>query len=202
MKFLKYYEQIENIKMYDPLSRTLGSLEDGIIEFSFLDLVKCAGHGCPTVGGAYLMAAAGLKHLYKDDLPCRGKIELHLKTSKDIKTTGVIANTIGIIIGAADEGGFKGLNGLYARNNLIKFNQTFDGDVLLKRIDNGKFVSISYHPEIVPGNPLVSQLLSKILNQESTIDEEVEFQKNWNERLEKIMLLGSSNPQLIKIISG
>jgi hypothetical protein len=201
MKFPKYYEQVEKIKIYDPLSRTLGSLEDGIIEFSFIDLVKVAGHGCPTVGGAYLMAAAGLKYLYQNDLPCRGKIELHLRTSKEIKTTGVIANIIGTIIGASDEGGFKGLGGLYARNNLVKFNQTFDGDILLKRIDNGKSVSISYHPEIVPGNPNTSKLLSKILEQESTISEEIEFQKYWNERLEKIMILGSTNNQLIKVIS-
>ena len=55
------------------LASFLGAFEDGIIEYSYLDVVKSAGHSCPTVLGAYLMTLKGLEALYKDEIPKRGR---------------------------------------------------------------------------------------------------------------------------------
>ena len=41
--------------MRDPLARFLGAAEDGVIEYTYADTVKLAGHSCPTVASAYLM---------------------------------------------------------------------------------------------------------------------------------------------------
>lgn len=69
MKYPKFFDEIQTIKLKDDLSATLGSFEEGLVEFSYLDIVKSAGHSCPTVAGAYLMTQVALKKLYKDELP-------------------------------------------------------------------------------------------------------------------------------------
>ena len=70
MKYPEFFERVESITLKDPLAEFLGAFEEGIISFSYLDAVKSAGHSCPTIAGAYLMAREGLKALYKDDYSC------------------------------------------------------------------------------------------------------------------------------------
>ncbi len=65
MQYPIFYDQVENIKLYDPLSDFLGAVDKGDIEITYLDCVKLAGHSCPTVAGAYLMALTGLKDFTK-----------------------------------------------------------------------------------------------------------------------------------------
>lgn len=197
MKFPIFYNQIEKIQIYDPLAEILGSSSNGILEFSFSDAVQFAGHGCPTVGGAYLMTLIGLKKLYPGEIPCRGKVEVHMNRSKTEGTTGVISAVAGAILGAADEGGFKGLGGNFFRNNLVKFSQDFIGTMRLKRIDSNQSVILEYHPEIVVGNQLTGILLEKILRNSATEAEKIQFTTLWNNRLEKIMINEFSNPNLI-----
>lgn len=197
MQFPEYYQQIEKIQLFDPLAEILGSSNEGIINFTFADAVRFAGHGCPTVGGAYLMILAGVKLLFKNQLPVRGMLEVHMNQAKDSGTTGVIAAVAGFILGASDEGGFKGLAGMHFRNNLIKFSQDFKGHMRLVRIDSGESIILEYHPEIVPGNQLTGLLLDKILKNLATNEEKKAFQTIWNQRLEKIMVNEFSNPNLI-----
>ncbi len=55
MKYPKFFDNIEHIVLQDGLSATLGSTEEGIIDISYLEIVKMAGHSCAVVSGAYLM---------------------------------------------------------------------------------------------------------------------------------------------------
>ena len=61
MNYPDFFNEVETIKLFDPLSKVLGSLNDGMVEFNYLDSVKAAGHSCPTVSGAYLMTSSALK---------------------------------------------------------------------------------------------------------------------------------------------
>lgn len=81
MEYPEYFNEIEVIVLKDELSKFLGVNKDGRIEITYLDIVKMAGHSCPTVGEAYLIALKGLKALYPDDIPERGGIKVELKKS-------------------------------------------------------------------------------------------------------------------------
>ncbi len=59
-----FFDQAPAIVMYDALAQTLGAMQDGLIEYHYLDAVKLAGHSCPTVAGAWLMTRAALARLY------------------------------------------------------------------------------------------------------------------------------------------
>ncbi|WP_228448572.1 hypothetical protein [Sulfurospirillum diekertiae] len=78
MKYPTFFDTIETITLYDPLSEVLGAFEKGEIIFSYLDVVKSAGHSCPTIAGAYLMVREGLKALYPNAIPKRGGIKVFL----------------------------------------------------------------------------------------------------------------------------
>ena len=79
MRYPDFFNTIESVTLYDPLSELLGAFEEGKLTVTYLDVVKSAGHSCPTIAGAYLMVREGLKRLYPKTLPVRGEIEVFLK---------------------------------------------------------------------------------------------------------------------------
>ena len=64
MNFPEFFESAPRITVRDPLARFLGAVEDGIIEYTYSDAVKLAGHSCPTVASAYLMTRAAMPVSY------------------------------------------------------------------------------------------------------------------------------------------
>ena len=60
MNYPSFFDRVEPISLQDPLSNFLGAFVDGKLDITYLDCVKLAGHSCPTVAGAYLMACKGL----------------------------------------------------------------------------------------------------------------------------------------------
>ena len=186
MNYPIFFNNVQSIKLQDPLSDFLGTFENGIVEFSYLDVVKSAGHSCPTVAGAYITTLKGLEALYKDETPTRGNIIVSIKDNMQEGVTGVIANVITQITGATELSGFKGLNGKFARDNLMNFNADINGAVEFKRLDNNKTVTVSYDHSSIPGNPNMQGLMGKLMQGVATPEEKKEFGRLWQERVEAI----------------
>ena len=100
MEYPQFFDSTDSIVVYDELCKFLGANKDGILEFSYADIVKSAGHSCATVAGAYLMAQKGLKALYEDELPKRGDIKVEFKKATRDDNTGVVGAVISNITGA------------------------------------------------------------------------------------------------------
>lgn len=197
MKYPKFFDEIETIKLQDELSSFLGSLEDGLVEFSYLDIVKTAGHSCPTVAGAYIMTLVALKELYENETPKRGEISVSFKEDLSEGTTGVIANVITQITGATETFGFKGLNGKFKRFGLMKFNDNITTSAKFQRLDTNKTVEIIYNPNVISFNSRVPVLMEKLLKETATNDEKEEFGILWQERVKNIF---ENIEKVIKII--
>lgn len=178
---------IPAIRLFDPLAQLLGASEDGILEYAYFDCVRLAGHSCPTVAGAYLMTLRALQALYPDELPVRGNLRLEHSGAKDQGTNGVTANVASYITGAADEGGFKGLNGAYARNNRLTFNGRFDGILRFTRLDSGSSVTANYDPSGVAGSVEMPPLMQAIFSNSATDDQRRQFGKLWQARVSRIL---------------
>ena len=114
MKFPDYYNNIEPIVLEDELAMFLSAPSDGKYEIRYEEIVKMAGHSCATVAGTYLMALKGLKALYKNEIPKRGKIKVELRDGAEEGSNGVSASILTNITGAAGNLGFGGINGKYA----------------------------------------------------------------------------------------
>lgn len=194
-----FFDEVKAITQYDPLAEILGAADDGLLRYSYLDAVKLAGHSCPTVAGAYLMTRKALESLYPDSLPERGNLRVEFGADQGEGVTGVIANVVSLITGAAGEGGFKGLGGRYARRDLLRFGVGGEVQLRFTRIDTGAAVDVSYHPGIVPPPPELSALLQKVLAGEANADERAEFGRLWQLRVKRILIDHFDDPQLVAV---
>ena len=189
MTYPDFFDQVPSILLYDPLAEFLGALESGIVEITYLDCVKLAGHSCPTVAGAYLMAKMGLQELFGEELPVRGEIEVLIRGRKGEGVNGVIGTLIAFICGVNDEAGFKGIGGRFSRANKLHYGvEELKGEVGLRSLTTGKSVTLSYDPSPVPPDPAMRELMAA-LQQGRGGDEEIkEFRRLWQERVAKILL--------------
>jgi hypothetical protein len=196
MQYPHFYTQIPPIKLYDPLSEFLGAFDNGRLSISYLDCVKLAGHSCPTVAGAYLMAREGLHALYGEALPERGSVKVEMKENMEEGVTGVVANVISFIVGASDMSGFKGIQGNFSRDNLVFFEAGIPTEVKLTRLDTMQSVNLSYNPSNIKPSENMMPLLGKCLKGLASAEEKKTFKKLWQKRVEKILL---SSDNLITI---
>ncbi|WP_304545117.1 FmdE family protein [Sulfurimonas microaerophilic] len=198
LEYPDFFDTIETVKLRDPLADFLGALEDGYVEFSYLDVVKSAGHSCPSVAGAYLMALCGLKELYKDTLPVRGEIKVCFRGDSLEGVNGVIANVFTQITGATQSFGFKGIAGNFARDKLLYFNEAIKGEIKLTNITNGRSVEVRYTPEKIAIEPRQKELMEKIIKKSASIEEQKEFKILWQARVQKIF---SDIDEVIEVIT-
>lgn len=186
MQYPKFYDSIENIKIKDPLSNVLGAFENGEYEFSYLEIVKSAGHSCPTVAGAFIITQTALKALYPDGLPVRGGVKVEFEESLEDGVAGVISNVVTQITGATDKSGFKGLQGQFARHSLMSFNSNIEASARFTRVDNNKSVDVTYNPEPIKPNPLMFPLMKKMTQGQADAAELKEFGIMWQDRVQRI----------------
>mgnify|MGYP000327258601 CR=1 FL=1 len=197
MNYPKFFDEVEKIVLKDDLSDFLGVFEDGIVEFNYLDVVKSAGHSCPTVAGAYLMTQVALKELYKDEIPKRGEIFVSFKEDEKEGVAGVIANVMGQITGATCTTGFKGLNGKFKRYDLINFNDNISSSAKFKRVDTGETVELLYNPNEIPFEPKTQELMQKMMQNQASLEEKQEFGSLWQDRVRKIL---QNKDKVIKVV--
>lgn len=197
MNYPEFFDTVERIKVVDPLSNVLGAFEGGAYEFNYLEIVKAAGHSCPTVAGAYITTLVGLKALYPNSPAIRGEIKVEFKESLEDGVAGVIGNVISQITGATDKSGFKGLGGKFARHSLMSFNAKISSSVKFTRVDNGKSVDVYYDPSLVGGSPKMQPLMQKMMGGAATPQEIKEFGELWQDRVKRIF---ENMPTVVKVI--
>ena len=202
MKYPAFFDQVPSIQLQDPLSNFLGAFEEGKMEIRYIECVKLAGHSCPTVAGAYLIALKGLEALYANELPQRGSIHVSMRDGEAEGVTGVICNVVSFIAGANGIGGFKGLNGNFSRNNLVSYNVPMNGEVKLTRLDTDESVTLSYNPSMIGADPMMQPLMGKCMQGIASDEEKKEFGRLWQARVEKILLSTDLWDKMITITKG
>ena len=199
MTFPAFFNSVRTITLYDPLAELLGASTDGLLEYGFTDAVKLAGHSCPTVAGAYLMTLKALAALYGKDVPVRGNIRVAFRDGQGNGVTGVIANVVSQITGAAGDGGFKGLAGKFRRNGLLSFNAAIDGAIRFERVDQTVAVAADFHPEQVPPDNSMSMLLQGLLSHNAATADQAAFAALWQDRVQRILIDHIDDPALVTI---
>lgn len=176
------------LELRDPLAEALGALPPGgTFRYAYDDAVKLSGHSCPTVAGAFLLAAVALKHLYPDSIPERGQIQVTMGGSAGDGTAGPMAQVISLITGASGETGFRGLMGKWSRNGLLSFDAGLKGRVRFTRRDTGKTVELEYVPSAVPPHPDIGKLLPLLLTDRASPEERRRFAETWQARVKEIL---------------
>ncbi|MDO9224796.1 MAG: hypothetical protein Q8M09_04155 [Pseudomonadota bacterium] len=198
MSFPEFFTQIPALTLHDGLAEVLGAAAGGVIEYHYEDVVRLAGHSCPTVAGAWLLARHGLAALYPEGMPERGGIRVELCAAQDAGTTGVVGAVLGLITGAAGEGGFKGLGPRFGRRELLQFGVEMPAEVRFTRLDNGAAVQLEYHPEAVPPAAGMQTLMPRVVSGQADAFERAEFARLWQERVQRILLDHADDPAVVK----
>lgn len=199
MTFPDFFDAVPPLVLRDPLAAFLGAAEDGLMEYRYGDAVKLAGHSCPTVAGAWLMTRCALAALYGDAVPERGGVKVEFRDPQDGGVTGVIANVVGLLTGAAGEGGFKGLGGRFGRQGTMAFGVPMEGEIRFTRLDTAAAVETAYRPQLVPPQPETGRLLQKIQAGDASLEEQRTFGRLWQERVKRLLLEQPGTPEWVTV---
>lgn len=197
-----FFDSVPRLRLHDPLAQFLGAAENGVIEYSYLDAVKLAGHSCPTVAGAYWLTCRALAALYGDALPERGSIRVELREERAVGVTGVIANVVSMLTGTSEDSGFKGIGGHFDRRQLLVFNVRLPLNLRYTRLDTQASVDAATDFNHIPADLAMPRLLKICLNGASTLEEQRQFGQLWQERVQRILCEHRDDPQAFVIRPG
>ncbi len=183
MKYPTFFDKIEHIILKDELSEFLGTSEKGIIDISYLEIVKMAGHSCAVTSGSYLMTLIGLKELYNNELPQRGNIKVEIREQLTDGNTGVFGSVFSNITGATTNTGFGGLGNKFNRRNLMFYGANIKGNVKFTRLDTNKSVELIYNPHtiVTPGD-----IMQSAFGPNATEESQKAFPAKWQEMVKTI----------------
>jgi hypothetical protein len=200
MNFPDFYEQVPVVQTRDPFAATLGAARDGLLDYHYVDAVRLAGHSCPTVAGAYLIGRAALRALYPDEPAERGSIAVHMPAPENEGTTGVMAQVLTLLTGAAADNGFHGIQGRFRRMGLLSFADQREGEaILFKRLDTGAGVAVELDVSLVPGDPAQSGRLAAILQNRADDTICSAFAEAWQARVRRLLLEFADDPRVIRV---
>ena len=200
MKLPAFYAEAPVVHMHDPLAQLLGAATDGKLDYSYADAMRLAGHSCPTVAGAFLMGRAALQALYPDGPAERGQVEVAMPAPVHHGTTGVVAQVLTLLTGAAADNGFQGLGGRHARNGMLTYAVRHESDAItFRRRDNGAAVALQLDTSPVPGDPRQRELLTAIMQDTASDADKQVFAEIWQERVRCMLVDFADDPRVVKL---
>jgi hypothetical protein len=210
--FRDFLQDVRPIILKEPLAATLGVFkEEGVaLEYSFIDVVKLAGHACPTVAGAYLSCQRALEKLYPGEIPVRGEISVTVYGEPDEGVYGVMAQVFSFLTGAAPATGFRGLGHKYKRKDLLKFiPEEIESRVMcfeFRRLDNGKAVLVKFYPQQIPfpeeKSKRLRELLELVIWEAAKEEQRQEFRELWLEKVRYMLLEQRETDSWLKLEEG
>jgi len=164
------------VNIHEPFAEYLmAGPQEYQFKISLLDVVRFAGHACPSMVGAFLISQKAIQELFPETNICvRGQIAVEIPTSVTQGATGPISNVFSMIFGAWEQSGFGGLSGQFARRGLLKYDSssTQPGTFRFRNLKTGAAVDISYDPSLAPAPDSVENL---------------PFQKLWRHKIATIL---------------
>jgi hypothetical protein len=195
-----FFDEAPRILVRDPLADLLGAAEGGLLEYRYLDAVRLAGHSCPTVAGAWLTARAALRALYPDEPAERGGIAVHMPAPANEGVTGVIAQVLTLVTGAAAENGFHGIGGHFVRQGLLDFAAAAGtAAIRFTRRDNGKSVAVELDLSSVPPSPQARALMGAAMQPDATAAQRAAFGQAWQDRVRRLLLEHADDPVVLRV---
>jgi len=199
MHLPEFFAESPHLRVCDPLADFLGAARDGVIEYVYADVVKLAGHSCPTVVSAFLLTRAALAALYPQALPQRGSIRVELRGERLEGVNGVFASVLTLLTGATEDTGFKGVGGRFDRRGLLFFGADIPAQMRLTRLDSGESVAASARLDRVPGDPRIAQLMPRCLDGSASAEEASRFRTLWQARVRALLLEHADDPAVFEI---
>ncbi len=199
MSYPLFFESVPRVRLRDPLAQFLGAIDDGVIEYGYVDAVKVAGHSCPTVASAYWITRQALQALYDSELPERGAVQVEFREQRQSGVAGVIANVVSMLTGAAQDTGFKGLGGRFERRDLLSFGADIPLQIRFTRKDTGASVDAGVNLEQVPGDPDTAPLMQRCLRGSGSAEDARRLGSLWQDRVRRLLLEHGDDAEVFEV---
>jgi hypothetical protein len=200
MRYPAFFDQAPMTTLRDPLAAPLGASDDSLIDYHYIDAIGLAGHSCPTVASAWLMARAAMLALYPDGTPERGGATVQTAGAEDEGVNGVIGQVFMLITGAAAANGFHGIGGRFVRQSLLIFSAPIDASaVQVHRLDNGEGVSVELDMAKVPAPTNLRPLLGAALDSKATPEQRAAFGRAWQDRMKRLLLEHADDSDTLRV---
>ena len=196
-RFPAFFDDAPVLVLHDPLAEFLGAAAGGLIAYRYADVVRLAGHSCPTVASAFLMTRAALRALYPQGPARRGEVRVELRDPAGEGVTGVIGSVAGFLTGAAGEAGFHGIGGRFVRQGLLSYGVPLATQLRFTRVDTGRGVGMSVDLARVPGDPQAARWIGPCLRGEASAAQQEAFRAAWQERVRRLLLEHAADPETI-----
>lgn len=185
------YPDLDPIHVRDPLAEVLGVVDrDEPVAFHYADLVRAAGHSCPTTAGAFRFAEFGLSALYPDAVPVRGDVSVRVGGPVDETAFGVTGRLLSLVTGATGDDGFGGLPGGFGhRRGLLRY-AALDGpgvQVRFSRADDDGVIQVTYDVEAVPRLGEAKELLPAVVDGSADEQAVADFRDAWHRRVDAVL---------------
>lgn len=198
MNFPDFYEHAPVVRTSDPFAAMLGAAQHGRLDYHYLDAVRLAGHSCPTVAGAFLIGRAALAALYPEEPAERGNIAVHMPAPEDDGVTGVMAQVLTLLTGAAAGNGFQGMRGRFRRKGLLSFAQQREGEaIIFTRLDTHASVAVTLDASLIPADPAQGERLMAILQDCADAAQQSAFADAWQDRVRRLLLEFADDARVI-----
>jgi len=188
MKLPAYFDDVPRLRVRDPLAELLGSAQDGIFEYTYADAVRLTGHSCPTVAAAYWLTWLAMHELFPDRLPQRGGVKVEFRDEARVGSTGVVANVVQMLTGAAGSTGFKGIGGRFGRAGLIRFKPDLPMQLRFTRLDNGEAVDAEADLSFLPHDEGMEALIQRCLRKTADEEDIARLGRMWQERVRCLLI--------------
>jgi len=198
--FPDFYEKAPVVRTRDSFADVLGAADSGMLEYHYVDAVRLAGHSCPTVAGAFLMGRAALAALYPGEPAERGGIAVRMPAPEYEGTTGVMAQVLTLLTGAAADNGFHGIQGRYRRKGLLSFAEQREGEAItFTRLDTRDSVAVTLNVSLVPGDPAQGARLAAILQDRADDAQRLAFANAWQDRVRRLLLEFADDARVVSV---
>ena len=146
------------------------------------------------------MGRAALAALYPGEPAERGGTAVHMPAPEHEGTTGVMAQVLTLLTGAASDNGFQGIQGRFKRKGLLSFAERREGEAItFTRLDTGKRVAVSLNVSPIPGDPAQGARMTAILQDRADDSQRAAFANSWQDRVRRLLLEFADNPQVIRV---
>ena len=199
MKLPAYFDDVPHLRMRDPLAELLGSAHDGILEYTYADAVRLTGHSCPTVAASYWLTWLAMRELFPDRLPQRGGVKVEFRDEARVGSTGVVANVVQMLTGAAGSTGFKGIGGRFGRAGLIRFKPDLPMQLRFTRLDNGESVDAEADLSFLPHDEAMEALVQRCVRKTANEQDIARLGRMWQERVRCLLIDCANDPGVFTV---
>lgn len=113
----------------------------------------------------------------------------------------MVAGVAGLITGAANAGGFKGLAGRFGRQGLLHCGVPTAGEIRFTRRDLGKAIELAHRPQALPRPAALARPLQQALAPQAHAAQRKAFADAWQGWVRTILLEHADDPALIEVVA-